>query len=175
MPAADEGKIRKLMNNEEGINRIAFARAGGFSPAAFPLYARILDDPKEDSYIVEQTLWVLSKVNADRSRFLERAVAKLADAHPGVRLTAVELLAQIGSEQDAAPVVALLADEKWEVPFAAAKALAAIGDRRTLAAMDVWLNSGLHRANVAEYEAQRKHVAKCRDELKQRLEKAKKP
>jgi HEAT repeat protein len=104
-----------------------------------------------------------------------RLAAVVAHSHPDVRRTAVILLGQIGSERDAARVVALLSDEEWTIPFAAAKALAAIGDRRAPAAMDVWLNSGLHRANAAEYEAQRKHVIKCRDELKERLDKAKKP
>ena len=40
--------------------------------------------------------------------------------------------------------------------------------------MDVWLNSGMRRDNARDDEWVRKHVAECRDELKQRMEKAKK-
>jgi HEAT repeat protein len=141
----------------------------------FPAYEQILKDPKAGRDEISRIFGVLSAVNADRNQFLEHAIAGLTSSDTVVRLSAVALLGQIGSERDVAPVVALLSDETWEVSFAAAKTLAAIGDRRALAAMNVWLNSGLHRANAAGYEAQRKHVIKCRDELKERLDTAKKP
>lgn len=153
-------------------------RLGGLCSAAFPLYTRILDEPKEDTFIVMRTLVVLanSGIKADRNHFPERVVAKLAHPHAGVRGSAVELLAQIGGARDAAPVVALLSDEKWEVPFAAAKTLAAIRDRRGLTARDAWLNSGTpHNSGNKDNEVLRKHGTKCRDVLKQRLGKAKPP
>ena len=59
-------------------------------------------------------------------------------------------------------------------PTGAATVLLAIGDERTVVAMDVWLNSDMRRYNPADDEWVRKHVIKCRDELKQRLEKQKK-
>lgn len=138
---------------------------------AFPAYLRILAAKDADRREVSQIFIVLSKVKADRGPFLEHAVANLSHPHRSVRWAAVQLLGQIGSERDTAPVVALLADEAWEVPFAAAKALAATGDRRALVAMDVWLNSG----NRKDDRVMREQVAKYRDELKERLDKAKKP
>src|SRR5687768_13337268 len=110
VPAADEGKIRRLLGSDDnlGVEPGEFDKAGVYSPAAFPLYARILDDPEESSYLVQRTFLALAKIEGDRRQFLERAVAKLADRHPSVRRTAVQLLAQIGSARDAAPVVALL-------------------------------------------------------------------
>lgn len=175
MTASDESAIRELLNAEEfkQEERDELAKLGGLSPAAFPLFARILDDPKEDGSVAVRTLRVLSEIKADRSQFLERAVAKLAHSHPSIRRTAVELLAQIGSERDAAPIVALLWDEAWEIPFATANTLVAIGDRRALTAMDVWLNSSIHYADAAGYAVQRKHVIKCREQLKARLDKEK--
>ncbi len=172
MTASDESAVRELLKAIEFKQgaRDELAKLGGYSSNAFPLYARILDDPKENGRMAVRTLIVLSEIKADRSQFLERAVAKLAHTRPSVRRTAVGLLAQIGSERDAAPIVALLWDEAWEIPFAAADTLVAIGDRRSLAAMDVWLNSSIHYADAA---GQRKHVIKCREELKARLDKEK--
>ncbi len=179
MPASDESAVRELLNAIEfkQEERDELAKLGGYSPAAFSLYIRILDDPKENANMAARTLLVLSKIKADRSQFLERVVAMLAHSRSSVRQYAVELLAQIGSERDAAPIVALLWDEAWEIPFAAANTLVAIGDRRSLTAMDVWLNSSIHYADAAGYAVQRKHVIKCREQLKARLDeaKAKKP
>ncbi len=86
-----------------------------------------------------------------------------------MRVFAVRLLGQIGSERDTPPIVALLSDKDPTISCNAATTLQAIGNHRTLTALDVWLNSGNHQDN----EVLRKHVAKCRDELKQRLEKEK--
>ena len=49
----------------------------------------------------------------------------------------------------------------------AATTLVAIGDQRTVAALDVWLNSSSNWGD----RVLREHVTKCRDELKQRLDK----
>ena len=173
----DEVRIRELLGSEEGIDWIELTRLRGMSSDALPLYARIIDGPKEDSYIVTRTLVVLanSEMKADRSEFLDRAIAKLADPHPGIRQTAVELLARIGSARDAPPVVALLADEKFEIPMAAAKTLAAIGDRRSLAALNVWLATGRRLDNPNNDAVQRQRVAQFRDELKRRLDAARPP
>jgi hypothetical protein len=144
--------------------------------AAFPAYLRILTAadarPEEASRIYH----VLPHVNGNRAPFLEHAIGALASPEVYVRRPAVILLAEIGSAEDEAPIVSLLSDEDWTVGIAAAKALAKIGDRRALTAMDVWLNSsspGRHRNEQLE-KALRKHIAKYRDELKQRLEKEKK-
>lgn len=175
-PAVDEAKIRWLLNAEEAVDRKELAREGGLSPAAFPLYARILDNPKEDPYIVGRVLWFLTEIKADRSQFLDRAVAKLADPDSGVRRSALNLLGVIGTARDEAPVVALLSDQEWTVAIAAAKTLAAIRDRRALAAIDVWLatSTPLKDHNERFNETFRQDIAKYRDQLKARLEKEEK-
>ena len=137
---------------------------------AFPAYAVILADPKSKPQHISRAMGIIAIVPGDRSRFVEPAVQLLGHHDWLIRLSAAQLVGKIGNVRDVAPVVALLADEKWEVSFAAAKTLAAIGDRRTLTALDVWLNSGKNRDD-AEL---RKHVAKYRDELKQRLAEKKK-
>lgn len=165
----DEYEVRELLRvNEFKEERRALI---AFGERAFPVYLRILADADARHDEVGRIFNVVSNVEADRSGFLEYAVAKLADPQFLVRLPAVHLLGQIGSERDAAPVVALLSDERPEASYAAAKTLVVIGDQRALVAFDVWLLTGNHRENGDL----RQHVAKCRDKLKQRLEKAKKP
>jgi HEAT repeat protein len=95
----------------------------------------------------------------------------LANPNWRTRFYTVRCLGKIGSTREVAPVVALLADEHPEVVGVAARTLAALGDQRAVAALDIWLNSGSNRNN----EVLRKLVAESRDELKQRLEKEKKP
>lgn len=168
VPTDDE--IRELLRPTDDKQLRQYLIALG--EKAFPAYKRILADPHADE--AGRIFSVLTVVKADPHCFLEQAITGLTHSDFFARLTAAGLLARIGSAHDAAPVVALLSDKRWEVPFAAAKTLAVIGDQRTLTAMDVWLNSAIHRDNAAEYEAQRKHIAKCRDELKQRLDKQKK-
>ena len=166
----EEEQIRQLLEQDEDYDEKELARLGAFTPAAFPLYCRILDDPKEHRWIVGRTLYTLSIIKADRGQFVDRAVAKLTSPHISLRRGAVELLAQIGSPRDATPVVALLSDKEWTISISAAKTLAAIGDERTLVALDIWLNSGSYQ----DHKVVREHVMKSRDELKERLEKEKK-
>jgi HEAT repeat protein len=181
MTAQTEVKIRLLLTSEEYIDRNELTKLGGLSSAAFPLYGRILDDPKEDTYIVARTLGVLSIIKADRSQFLDRTVTKLSDSHSGVRRSAVQLLAQIGSDHDVAPVIAMLSDEDFTIGIAAAKTIQAIGGSRDLAALDTWLRVTNDKRYTPKYRQQyeelREYVAKARDGLKERLdkEKAKKP
>jgi hypothetical protein len=72
----------------------------------------------------------------------------------------------IGSAADGPAVVALLSDRR-EVAYAAAKTLAIIGGTRELEAMDAWLRGPSQRDDEL-----RQHVKLCRDELKERLDKA---
>ncbi len=144
---------------------------------AFPTYEQILNDPKATRDEIGRIFGVLTAATADRSRFLERAVAELVSLDSGVRETAVGLLAQIGSERDTPPVVALLSDGDITVGVAAAAALKMIGGPRDLVALNARLIASDHKHFTPQYqvhhEVLRNHVAKCRDELKQRLEKPK--
>lgn len=142
----------------------------------FPIYLRILAAKDADPTEVGCIFGVLAAVKADRSQFLEHAVAGLTHEHVSVRRVAVQLLAQIGTVADLAPVVAMLSDSEWTNAIAAGKTLAAIGDKRTLTAMDVWLNSHAGKADSDKIQVEvHKHVTKARDELKARLDKAKPP
>lgn len=173
---ADEKIILDMIRSHEGYDgvtrRLAYFQAGGFSPVAFPLYARIMDDPKSEPRWVVAVLEILRDMPADRTQFRDRAVEKLAHPHSLVRLTAVELLGRVGTSRETVPVVALLADRKSWVAIAAAKTLFAIGDRRAVVAMNIWLNHGNLGENAASDEAVRKHVTKCRDELQAKLDEA---
>ena len=170
LSVVDEDRIRDLLSSDDMLDEKELVRLGAYTPAAFPLYCRILENPAEDRYIVGRTLYALSRSKGDRSQFVDLVVRRLADKHVSTRSSAVILLAQIGSARDAAPVVALLSDKEWTIPIAAAKTLAAIGDERALVALDVWLLSGSYH----DHKVVREHVMKSRDELKERLEREKK-
>ena len=129
---------------------------------AFPAYEAILSDPKSPHYEVCGVLVLLRDVKADRRCFLKHAISRLTDAQDGVRLCAVTLLEYIGTTVEASPVVALLSDEDTSIVYATARTLAAIGGSNEVVAMDIWLRGARYR-----YDADiRKHVQKCRDELR---------
>ena len=147
----------------------------------FPSFERILADRDANSTELTRLFIVLLAVKADRSRFLESAVAKLSHSDKSVRRVAVSFLGEIGSERDTAPIVALLADEEFTVGVAAAKTLSTIGGPRELAALNIWLTvtkpENYSKEWQGSYESLRKNVIKSRDALKERLdkEKAQKP
>ncbi len=147
----------------------------------YPNFERILAMRDVNRLEVSRMFIVLANVKGDRSRFLEPAVTKLSDSDNAIRRDSVGLLAEIGSERDTAPIVALLNDEEFTVGVAAAKALSTIGGPRELAALNIWLTvtkpENYSKEWQGSYESLRKNVIKSRDALKERLdkEKAQKP
>jgi hypothetical protein len=136
-------------------------------PAPFRIYERILADHELDSQIVGRALFVIKEIKANRSRFLEPTVRRLLDQKRGIRYHAVELLAEIGGDKEIPLVVASLSDEDFSIAYQAAITLKAIGNHRTVTAIDIWLNSPTHQDN----RELRQHVLWCRNELKARLDK----
>lgn len=165
----DERKVRRLLADSHGLDRAGIAAAGGYGPAAFPLYHRILGNADEDTWVVGRTLFVLADPNmkGDKAPFLDRAAALLAHPHIRPRLEAIRLIGAIGSARDAPPLVAALWDERSEVTYAAAEALAAVGDRRAADALEVWFKRADHRGK----EGTRREVEKFRAGLLDRLKK----
>ncbi len=143
----------------------------------FPSFERILADRDANSTELTRLFIVLSALKADRSRFLEPAVTKLSHSDKSVRRVAVSFLGEIGSERDASPIVALLADEEFTVGVSAAKTLSTIGGPRELAALNVWLTVTKPETYSKEwqgrYDSLRRNVTNSRDALKARLDKEK--
>lgn len=137
---------------------------------AFEAYDRLLVDPNLPSQKVVLIYHVLMDLDVDRQRFHQPAIQHIMHSDPYVRLNAAKLLGEIGSQQDIAPLVALLGDQSYYVINNSATALKSIGDQSTIIAYNVWLNSGHYN----EPGVLRKHVIRCRDELKARLAKEKK-
>jgi HEAT repeat protein len=133
---------------------------------AFPAYEAVLSDPKAPPHDVAISFAVLGEVEADRRLFLKYVVSHLKDEDQRVRRNGLHLLGEIGSAADASPVVALLSDEREDIPCIAASTLADIGGPSELVAMDVWLRGVSYRDNADIREGVRYH----RDELKKRLE-----
>jgi len=88
--------------------------------------------------------------------------------HPDmfVRLCAAQLVGEVGTAADCAPLIALLSDPKGEVGYSAVVALGKIGDDRTVIALDLWLR--FHRVPgdpLREFA----EAVKARDQIKARL------
>ena len=103
----------------------------------FPFYELILGSPFSNPNEIGGTLTLLTNVKKDRSRFTKYALHYLAYQRSWVRIRALHLLDQIGSERDASPIVALLSDETPDVVLAAATTLGTIGGPREVIAMDI--------------------------------------
>ncbi|MBX9580884.1 MAG: hypothetical protein K2X87_11300 [Gemmataceae bacterium] len=177
-PVPNETQLRLALVGSSGPDEARIAALGGYGPAAFPVYARILGAPDDSILLLIRTLSLLAdpKVKGDRGQFRDLAVDLFTHDNVVVRVRALGLAEAIGGATDAPPVVALLWDEAREVVYAAAKTLATIGDRRAVATFDVWLK----RAPLRHDKELRRHVENCQADLVDRLkkeeaEKAKKP
>ncbi len=101
--------------------------------------------------------------------FILASLNKLVDPEPEIRMFALKLLGVIGTEQEIGPIIVMLSDEENEVSYAAAVALAAIGNERTVIAFDLWIKSPSNKAKVSKL----KDMKQCREELRVRLDKEK--
>ena len=136
-----------------------------YGSSAFPVYEKILTDPKSKPVDVGRSLGILSSVGGDRTRFVRLAAHHLTSDNAGVRYQAAMLVGQIGSSNEGIILVALLSDRDLAVVTAAAQALAATGGPRELAAMDVWLKTADHRNRELHL-----HVVKQREAFQKRLD-----
>ncbi len=169
-PNATDTNVRELLNGrefkEERQQLIDMAER------ACPAFDFVFSDPKANSHEIARVFGVLAQVRVDRRQFLDHAIVGLAHSDASVRWAAVRLLEDIGSSDEASPVVALLSDgEKVAdkvIAYAAAKTLSVIGGRREVTAMDAWLLGSAHRDD----QHLRAHVKKCREELDKRLKAA---
>jgi hypothetical protein len=167
MPQGDSGST---LVDEKGIplKKDPLTKHGA---RLFPIYEEIVSDPKSDPFVLSGAFYAIYAVKADRSRFLESTTKCLAHSEYNVRSAALELMAEIGTERDTAPVVALLSDEDSGVRRKAARTLAKIGGKRDLVAIDVWLSVGEHYKDREHYRG----VEKARAELEKRLKSAAPP
>jgi hypothetical protein len=136
----------------------------------FPAYQRILAAPDINHTEQSGIYAALAEVNGDRSQFLDHAVSGLASRSDRVQFSAVILVKQIGSAREAAPVVALLWDTDPVTKHVAADTLRVIGDRRTVDALQIWLNVPANQQNRQLFD----HVTKCRNDLFDRVERERK-
>ena len=70
----------------------------------FPAFEKILDDPEYARGHAWRVFHVLRMMKCDRSRFLDRAVARLSDKDFSIRDTAIKFLQSAGGESEAAPL-----------------------------------------------------------------------
>jgi HEAT repeat protein len=132
---------------------------------ALPAYEVILADPKSKPLELLVVMGLVSEIKADRTRFRDLAVGLFPHSDPRVRREALQLLAEIGTEQDTSPILAMLSDEEKLIRQEAAKTLVKLGGKRDLVALDIWLKTGNYRNDIHYLN----FVKECRDKLEKRL------
>ncbi len=112
---------------------------------------------------------LIGEQSGDRSRFLLYARQELFSKHIVVRMSAADLIGQIGSEADAPKVAALLADESGMVQMVAARALARIGTVKELPALEKHMEIAAKGTDPYHH----KHLRDAYVSWKDRLDRAK--
>jgi hypothetical protein len=138
--------------------------------AAFPIYEQILNDPAASPREVERIFNVVALVQADRRRFVDHAIRRLADPDMFVRMSALGLLGRIGSRADAVLIVPFL----WEpqLNWMATDTLGRIGGEPDLVALEFWAQSAAE--GLRHDENGRKRLQQNRDTIQKRVEEERK-
>jgi HEAT repeat protein len=155
-------QVRDMLSGPEFTGRRELVAHGR---ATFPAFRSILGDADSPPMEVARVLSVLQVVSGDCREFVEPAERLLADENSTVRKYAAKFLGKAGGSKQALSLVALLSDTESTVVWASAEALSAIGDERTLNAMNAWLAGRTPRYNADL----REHVEGCRNALRTRL------
>jgi len=137
-------------------------------PKAHLAFVKILKDVKTNPVIVVRVLRTVSVSKGDRSVFVEPALARLIDENWLVRLSAADLIGDIGSAKEAPPLISLLNDPESGTAGSAALALGKIGGPRELLALTIWL-----RNNEKSDPDTVKDVNTAMDQIRKRIAKKK--
>jgi HEAT repeat protein len=168
-PPPTVAQVRDLLRGDESQTS-GHKQLVALGARALPAYEAILADPKSEPLELAGAMTYVSDIKADRKQFPDLAVALFTHEDPVVRREALRLLAEIGSERDTTPILAMLSDEENGVRHAAAKTLAKIGGKRDLVALDIWLKTGNYQGDPFHFQ----HVKECRNALEKRLKEAQK-
>jgi hypothetical protein len=104
----------------------------------YPAFQEILDHEEDYRQGCSWCIFgLLCRMKGDRTRFLNNALALLADKDWRTRESALEFIGSAGSEKEAAPVAVLMLDEHYRVRRAAARVLSQIGGKRELVVFDL--------------------------------------
>ncbi len=163
-----------------GISRPEFnSRMVAMGEKLFPAFQEILDSDGKgfNKYAVWKVFYLLSRMECDRSRFVDEAVKRLGSKDESHRRGAAVFLETTGSEREAGPLAILLLDEERGVRHAASRAIVAIGGQREVVTFDLVIQ------NASRYEQNGSPILnwydvevfeRGRDELKARLQKEEK-
>jgi hypothetical protein len=130
----------------EARDERAFVAAGGYTPAAFPFYLRLLaPDSGIDWRVEAKILDQVSRIPGDRTAFRKPAVERLKHPKRGLVGDAIRLLKEIGTPAEAAEVVKLIENFEFDRPgerlrddmaYSILDTLAAIGSEAEIKALD---------------------------------------
>ena len=167
-PPLPMSEVRPRLNSDAVQDRVELTL---FNIQAFPNYLEILKDKNVTAKEQERILLLLTPIKADRKAFVRPTVELLSNKESKVRLAALKLLAEIGEPKNCAPVLVFLGVKDQATITQAAKTLAAIGNDKTVIAMNVYLANG----NYNKGDKTEEIVRKYRDQLKARLQKENEP
>jgi hypothetical protein len=166
-------ELRKRLNGDEFYgDAVGFSRQGD---KLFPLYLELLEDRSSEPIHVGRVYVIITRVEADRSRFYPITVERLSDKNEGIRCDAINFLVHVGSEKDTASLATLLYDHMYTVRYAAATSLVVLGGKKDLQVFDLVLrhmDRYLDRDNKPLFsKADGEHYEACRAKLEARLKK----
>jgi HEAT repeat protein len=177
-PLPDDARVRDMLGRDISGSYGDQWTIGGWlvrhGERLYPAYERVLADPRTGPLQAQNLIDILTGVGGDRTRFADPVAARLWFPRPEVRASAVMLLGEIGTDKQAAALVPLLGDATpHRVPYItirslAAEAMAKIGGRRELAALDqfVALSESYDKLAGPDRDA----IVKARDALRKRLD-----
>lgn len=129
--------------NDEGRARLR--SLGGYAPTAFPTYMKWLDeDLRHSRHTIERTLFILQLAEGDKSAFRPHATRLASHDNKFVSRNAIHLLAQIGTEEDAATVVGQLKRRTNDIAYfdSIISTLAVIGTEKEVGVIEAERKAG---------------------------------
>lgn len=181
-PLPDEAWVRDMLGTDMSggpcwvPNREPMPRdwLAAYGVRLYPMYQRILTDDRTWPGPARNLIGILIDVGGDRAQFADPVATRLWHPDPEYRAPAVKLLGEIGTERQAAALVPLLGDASpHRVPYTtirglAAEAMAKIGGRRELAALDQFVAWTAAAGKLDDPD--RDAIVKARDALRKRLD-----
>lgn len=130
--------LEAFTDSHLGARQAAVLAAGRVAPReASAAIEALLDDERPEMRF--SAIWTLSRFDIARP---ERLLIALSDADDEVRLLAVECMGELEAREHVDAIAALLEDSSESVRFAAAAALAALGDSRGTPTLRAGLSNG---------------------------------
>ena len=141
-----EHDLYVALGGDREERRTRIRALGGYSPSAFPIYMKWLDeDPVlQRGVVLSRILIVLREAEGDKTAFRAHAVRLVGHDDKFTSFHAIHLLAQIGTEEDAATVVGQLKRRTNDIAYfdSIISTLAVIGTEKEVGVIEAERKAG---------------------------------